>query len=87
MIYVRPSQRIDTPPYSPAESIRPHPLGQYQSLQARDHGSRVAKEDHLDNHHHYQRHRRISEKNDGTHLAWKVVYPSCFLRRSLEDAS
>ena len=48
MICVRPSQRIDTPPYSPAESIRPHPLGQYQSLQARDHGSRVAKEDHLD---------------------------------------
>ena len=38
-------------------------------------------------HRHYQRRRRISEKNDGTHLAWKVVYPSCFLRRSLEDAS
>ena len=38
-------------------------------------------------HRHYQRRRRISEKNDGTHLAWKVVYPSCFLRRSLENAS
>ena len=87
MICVRPSQRINTPHYSPAESVRPHPLGQYQSLQAQDHGSRVAKEDHLDNHHHYQRCLRINEKNDGTHLAWKVVYPSCFLRRNLENAS
>ena len=87
MICVRPSQRIDTPHYSPADSIRPQPLGQYQSLQARDHGSRVAKEDHLDNHHHYQRCLRINEKNDGTHLAWKVIYPSCFLRRNLENAS
>ena len=26
MICVRPSQRIDTPPYSPAESIRPSGL-------------------------------------------------------------
>ena len=30
---------------------------------------------------------RINEKNDGTYLAWEVIYPFCFLRRSFENTS
>ena len=36
--------------------------------------------------HHHQRCLRVNEKSDGTYLVWEVIYPSCFLRRSPENA-
>ena len=36
-------------------------------------------------HHHHQRCLRVNEKSDGTYLVWEVIYPSSFLRRSLEN--